>query len=178
MQLHSRSTLYKCKICNKSFKTSTEYEQHKSTHKTNICKICGKSFQQLVNLTAHMALHAGETDTFSCEICDKKFMRKWGYKMHMLTHNGEKRTRDKPYACDICGKGFYNYQQWFSHRENHGGLRKFKCTKCYQRFPNAEKLRRHIQMHKESLLCHICCQTFTRETTLRIHLRSCTTNQS
>ena len=62
-QSHTGEHLFECELCEKSFKTSSEWTTHKQIHigeKPFNCGSCQKVFVQLTHLTAHKRSHTGK----------------------------------------------------------------------------------------------------------------------
>jgi len=67
--LHDNVTLFKCNICHKSFKRSTNLYAHKishSTEKNSNCPICGKSFKSLMSSKICISRYKMEGKSFQC----------------------------------------------------------------------------------------------------------------
>ena len=77
--LHSdKPSLYKCKICSKTF------GENNLTHRerTFKCNDCDKLFKEKKKLERHMNTHPRQM-LFPCEICSFEATQKWNLKVHM-----------------------------------------------------------------------------------------------
>lgn len=129
MTLHNDSTLYRCDVCSKSFKTHSnmmrhmefycepkqiytcESKSHEKLHEMKyICEQCGMEFKRRYGLTKHMRTHSAEKKCL-CAVCGKTFKSLSAQKVHLLTHVGE-----RPYVCDLCGKSFTQRSPMMLHR--------------------------------------------------------------
>ena len=74
LSFHEGKKMYKCDVCNKSFKG--HIKDHMRTHATFTeekpfnCGQCGAKFNQRSQLTVHMRVHTGERP-YSCKICSR-----------------------------------------------------------------------------------------------------------
>ena len=102
LSFHEGKKMYKCDVCNKSFKG--HIKDHMRTHATDTeekpfsCGQCGARFNQRSQLTVHMRVHTGERP-YSCKICSRSFSHSTALKLHLRMHTGE-----KPHVCKLCNK--------------------------------------------------------------------------
>ncbi|GBN32091.1 Zinc finger protein 782 [Araneus ventricosus] len=114
--IHKGINLYKCNVCEKSFRQKRDLQRHALTHtgkKPFKCDVCGKSFTQKGNLQMHALTHTGEKP-FKCDVCGKSFARKGNLQTHALTH-----TVNKLHECIVCGKKFSDKSNLLSHSKTH-----------------------------------------------------------
>jgi hypothetical protein len=80
---------------------------------------------------------------YICEICkDKGFARRYNYKQHMLTHEA---NRKKEHICPYsdCRRPFVRKTDLERHdRSVHQKVKPFQCSRCPNRFPRKDTLRR------------------------------------
>ena len=97
--MHTNDRPYHCtyrNICNKSFKTKSQLNDHLLKHtkiKKYTCLECNKSFSRKSRLKIHVMIHKNILP-FQCNICQKKFREKSYYNFHMKKH--------LPKCKDIC----------------------------------------------------------------------------
>lgn len=88
MRTHVGAKPYKCKHCDKWFKTPSHRADHQETHNTERnynCEVCSSKFKSHRVLKAHMKLHT-EGKTHACPVCGKLFSRSFHVKLHYKTH--------------------------------------------------------------------------------------------
>lgn len=77
---------YFCEKCGRSYKSSTDYQTHKETHKRNKCKVCFKEFHNTKTLLRHSHIHIGD-DLSTCLFCKNTFNRKKSLYIHIQKHH-------------------------------------------------------------------------------------------
>lgn len=85
--------LYKCTICQKSFKSRNNRKYHLFCDKTRSkpfqCNQCDKQFITLAHMNYHQSTHNTNTQ-FSCAHCQKVYSGRIALKKHMKKHQSKK----------------------------------------------------------------------------------------
>lgn len=133
LSYHENKRLYKCDVCQKSFKG--HIRDHMRTHaddheeKPFGCHQCGARFNQRSQLTVHMRVHTGERP-YCCKICSRSFSHSTALKLHLRMHTGE-----KPHTCKLCSKSFAQLPHLKKHMLCvHNTDRPYYCEKCGEFF--------------------------------------------
>ncbi|XP_054628702.1 zinc finger protein 37-like [Dunckerocampus dactyliophorus] len=143
-RVHRNGRIHTCQQCGKGFVYVYGLTKHlQMVHvkfKPFVCQICNKSFFTKVDVEDHIRLHTGEKP-FHCHLCEKKFVKKVELKVHLKWHNGEKRhwcpycgkgffdynnwkrhkyihTGEKPHSCPHCAKHFKQSSHLKKHVRN------------------------------------------------------------
>ncbi|XP_075695674.1 uncharacterized protein LOC142661887 isoform X2 [Rhinoderma darwinii] len=143
---HQMDKPFRCRLCDKCFKTLGILNVHMKTHsgiRPYQCDECGKSFRDNWNLKVHQKIHTGETP-YRCSICDKGFIQYATYMKHQRIHTGE-----KPYSCCYCDKSFTNSSNLVRHYRTHTGEKPYVCMECGKSFSYNTSLIQHKRIHKE-----------------------------
>lgn len=189
-----RFTVFKCNVCEKTFKNKLYLRTHELLHTDTrpfICSTCGKAFKTKQYLNAHHTVHNEEkphkcTDCsqsfrnafalkcherihtgehpYKCTMCDKAFKLKRSLKLHQSVHSG------KIFTCEICGANFTFQQNLKRHHRIHTGERPFKCKICGKSFVQ-NKLKAHMLIHgaTKTFMCDLCGRTFLYNFQLKRH---------
>ncbi|XP_071966705.1 uncharacterized protein [Engystomops pustulosus] len=140
-------TLYSCGEC--KFNTCNlaalrrHMRRHSDKHK---CKLCEKTFASSTELRLHINVHLGEKP-YSCCICQANFTQRNSMKMHIL----RKHTKNLPKEhCPICSAALFGKNDVQVHiRKQHSYLQTpLKCRFCPETFHERYSLRQHQQSHR------------------------------
>ncbi|XP_063631878.1 gastrula zinc finger protein xFG20-1-like [Cydia splendana] len=165
---------FKCHLESKhSKKFYTEYEDRVIPFKVpmdnnHICQICGLKFETLGSLERHMN---GHFRNYICDECGAGFVTSYRLKMHMKTMHVE-----GTFQCETCKKVFSSHQKHKSHVDTvHKMIKRFKCTKCSERFTDYFKRHQHlVEKHGQAELqykCNVCDKVYARRYMLSRHMK-------
>lgn len=189
--------LTQCHICKKNCSTKRDLSAHLWTHRDDlkplVCKTCSKVFVWKSDLINHERYHQSER-SFPCDKCDKRFRTNYHLKMHKICHTNKKpfqcnickksfnrltnmkahkmiHLKDdcKPHKCKICPKTFRRADRLALHMQTHSKKQLFRCQFCKRAYDNFNDLESHLHVHKNSLICKICSQSFAKITDVLLH---------
>ncbi|KAF7658202.1 hypothetical protein LDENG_00015970 [Lucifuga dentata] len=145
---HVNDRPYSCPQCDKRFKSKKTQQEHIASHsgaRPYPCTHCGKCFTKPYALTRHNLIHTGERP-FPCSHCEKTFLTLSEAQLHQRIHTGE-----RPYPCTTCELKFKSSSELARHKRSHLGLKPLKpyCEQCTKTFTSKEKLKKHMEMHRE-----------------------------
>ena len=133
--IHATKNKFKCKICFKTFKTSSNFKIHVKTHnKIFKCENCNKMFRSSTILRTHLRDYQENPKSFECEICDRNFNMKFFQELMPPPPPSQKmsfKCQRCDYATDI--KAYLKIHQKFHENQD----KKFaamknplKCQEC------------------------------------------------
>ncbi|XP_044513864.1 zinc finger protein 75A [Gracilinanus agilis] len=137
---------FKCHICGKSFKVSSDLIKHQRVHteeRPYRCQECDKRFRWSSDLNKHLMTHRG-IKPHRCSWCGKSFSQNTNLLTHQRTHTGE-----KPFKCHECGKRFSQNSHLIKHQRTHTGEQPYTCSMCGRNFSRRSSLLRHQKLHRE-----------------------------
>ncbi|XP_023318401.1 zinc finger protein 184-like [Trichogramma pretiosum] len=180
--IHTRSRLFECVICRKSFQHKQSMKRHIVTvhyqSKPFECDICHKSFAYKHHLKDHVKTVHIRSKPFGCEICHKSFGLKHRLKDHintsyLSTHINAVHNNDKPFECEICHKSFGYKCILNKHiRAVHNQSKSFECDICHKSFGLKHHLEYHINgvhIRSKPFECEICRKSFGYKNNLSTH---------
>ncbi|CAH0698497.1 unnamed protein product [Spodoptera exigua] len=183
------TTDLKCTLCDKSIQNLNSLKSHlTNVHKKKLypeftdrvipfklsdsgvheCQVCGFNFETFGSIERHMNVHYRN---YVCKECGTGFVTKYRLKVHTKSmHAGGN------YPCEVCGKVFSTQQKYKNHVNTvHKLLKRFKCTKCSERFAEYFRRQKHlVQVHGVAPLqykCNVCDKNFDRRYTLSRHMK-------
>ena len=169
-----------CEICKCGFSAKEEYKWHMLTdHELNTfsCKRCGDVFERLIDLESHRLVehgkgnqHRSKSSLHPCHVCGK-FILKDHISKH-LKDSHEKEKGEDPFICNICGTKYLTKPYYVNHMREHEGLKRFKCSICYQAFMSEENLERHQLVHPAGprpYKCRYCDATYKKHNQRKRH---------
>ncbi|XP_051823791.1 zinc finger protein 75A [Antechinus flavipes] len=150
MEVHKKASTgekpFKCHICGKSFKVSSDLIKHQRVHteeRPYKCQECDKRFRWSSDLNKHLMTHRG-IKPHRCSWCGKSFSQNTNLLTHQRTHTGE-----KPFKCHECGKRFSQNSHLIKHQRTHTGEQPYACSMCGRNFSRRSSLLRHQKLHRE-----------------------------
>lgn len=191
IQNHS---IFKCKLCNKSFTFISNLRRHLKSYKAKIktelndesaeitsdgtefkCIACDAVFSRRKYLSDHLKSYK----EFICKICNAKFTFATNLRKHLHRHIKPKEEirvwKQLPVEkriCDICFKVFKYRPSMLKHRKKHEMSGK-NCKFCDEIFESAIKLYRHMEdKHdkEKNIECMECGKKFFKEWNLKMHM--------
>lgn len=124
----------------KTKKTNSKNKAYSSLYN---CKICNKSFIKQSLLLRHEMIHTGEKP-FKCTICDHSFIQKGTLRVHLLTHSGQKPFSCTLCPAKFIQKGNLRVHLKKTHTVPYGGQKMFKCPHCTCIFKKVASLNGHV----------------------------------
>lgn len=199
VQTTKEDELSHCKLCQKFYMTSEEYNTHLYKHidkglcdickqvvadpKEHIkghyertlrtCRICKRATIIYVNNVMQMRAHCGK-NLLRCKICLVTFMDEQHILSHIQTHK----------TCTICNRVFKDNCALKSHARTHENLDEFivtqihECKICKELFTYTKDLAIHMKTHEDLQQCETCylcdkCDTsYKNENILKTHLEN------
>ena len=170
---HSEENLYRCNLCDKSYRSSSNLIEHKKYfHKDNEkrypCDFCDKKFGCDIDLIVHdQAKHSWDQDRFQCDLCTSTFDIKRQLEKHLSDHLANRRM----FVCKSCSKVYYKKASYDAHVKKHKkhlisrvfkGLRKekatsndkklYNCNECWKSYTCNYYLKIHQKKHMATML--------------------------
>ncbi|XP_075990170.1 zinc finger Y-chromosomal protein-like [Anticarsia gemmatalis] len=167
-------TNLKCTLCDTNIQNLNELKSHlTNVHKKKMyleysdrvipfklsdepmyeCQICGFKYETFGAIERHMNVHFRN---YVCKECGTGFVTRYRLKVHTKSMH-----TDGTHPCQICGKIFSTNQKHKNHVNSvHKLIKRFKCTKCPERFGEYFTRQKHmVQVHGVAPLkykCNVC----------------------
>lgn len=138
---------YSCSYCNKKFFHKTYYERHILTHSSEkpfSCELCGLMFKSEKCVKVHKSNIHEENIPVSCKICNKVIKQKKYLRYHMMVHSDE-----RAYNCEICGQTFRQPHGLQKHKLSHTNERPFSCDVCGKAYRDKQTFDKHKVIHNK-----------------------------
>ncbi len=163
-----------CDHCPKSFSSNFAVKEHTKTVHEGLkytCDTCNKTFLTKSGLRNCQDGHIGNKKHV-CEICDQGFVYKTDLQNHMPKHTGNWPT------CPKCQQQFRSVSNYSRHVKTCGeNLEKiFVCRHCPKKFATKEYRKKHencTHLNPKSYVCPKCSFAYSHSTSLRKHLKTC-----
>ncbi|XP_069687172.1 zinc finger protein 595-like isoform X2 [Periplaneta americana] len=163
---HSNENGFPCVLCNASFTTEIDVENHFKNHNFEVHKKLEKSRNKNLEQKS-MPFKTDEAKLCKCSECGKIFGTEERLSFHTQFHFGA-----RPLVCERCTKEFTSENMLFRHMNLvHGGTE--TCKQCGASFMSKMKLDMHTcELARQPFRCKICKQQFQDTTSLRSHTAS------
>jgi uncharacterized Zn-finger protein len=181
--VHFTDTSVLCDTCGICLKNKAVLRTHmKWMHPVEqpssvMCDICGKSFTRSIYLRSHKRAHHSALGQImeQCKICNK-FYKKLFMPKHMANHKIEAIK----IKCQYCDKMFSTKTLRY-HELRHMGIRRKKCSICFQYSNSEASLQKHLKKHKEGDIvilsprvtpsqCEICSKILLHRINMESHM--------
>ncbi|XP_024938001.1 gastrula zinc finger protein XlCGF67.1-like [Cephus cinctus] len=173
MVKHSDLRPYKCSVCGKAFKRSSEVTSHMQIHQgiKYTCEICNFTTTNKVSLRTHNRRVHQKDFRYHCEQCTKGFMSNYDLEDHKASHLGT-----KTFICEYCGNAYSQKSYLVAHKRVIHGIQKsapkeYQCQTCNKSFASEYNLKNHIGLHSQKFLCAHCGKEFATNHALKLHNR-------
>ncbi|XP_058798726.1 zinc finger protein 84-like isoform X3 [Phymastichus coffea] len=134
------------------------------------CDCCDYTTRNKHVMKVHVIRKHTEGFSHACELCGKKYKIKAD-----LTNHVRFQHREQPIICDVCGKTCRNSNLLYLHQKFAHYKPEFECHICHRRMVSQANLDEHVfKQHeqRQDVICEQCGKTFTRQSRLKIHMRT------
>lgn len=134
--------------CGLAFRFESQLKVHMLTH-SNVkefkCKECDKLFKTELYLKYHMSSVHVDVRPFQCSVCSASFKRKHDWSRHVAAHSD-----NKPWNCEQCAASFSCKRYLDRHAQRvHSDIKPWNCEQCAASFSCKRYLDKHVQrVHK------------------------------
>ena len=149
MHWHVKNKVFKCKVCEKTFKSFGHYIRHQQAHKAN--RTVPKSPQSVSSVDAQTSNESTSNTkgqkVHKCNICSRPYRQILGLKLHLLSH--EKDHPIKQYRCTMCPREFKKFGWLKQHALKFHDIEKVNKSEARIHHP---KSKAHLNMLKKQAL--------------------------
>lgn len=134
-----------CPECNKTFSNKYNMFAHMRSHSRSAvypCEQCSRTYRSQGNLSHHKRLAHQGILNYICVECGEAFPSRSERDIHARIHSGE-----TPYKCPHCGKSYRAKNTLTQHLQIHAGIRKHECKICSKKFRKKSHLDYHVTTH-------------------------------
>ncbi|XP_049786464.1 zinc finger protein 726-like isoform X1 [Schistocerca cancellata] len=180
---------YHCKTCNKTFTSSSDVLNHRSSHwgtkstsesaQEHACEYCGKSFSVLRALGRHRKREHPDEKPYVCSVCKEASHTLYEARVHRKIHTDSelklktKETSDNSvmFVCEACGNIFVDKRTFTKHLREHKPHASYNCKVCGKQFADNQRLTVHMRLHtgEKPYACTVCNKRFTQTSALYTH---------
>lgn len=158
----------------KKFTTSYYLKQHqkKTGKKAPLpCLQCTHKFHRKNDLLVHEYEYHSNV-RYICYVCKDCFDDSASLITHVVQDHDDEYSDTQ---CKFCGKSFEVARAVRNHIiKTHIGVNNSVCDVCGKKYPDAFKLKLHMQSHtgKKTEMCPVCGKGFSRRSNLKAHMHS------
>ena len=166
-QAHKHHNSYCCRMCKKSFSSSTNLRRHvRANHESGRfqCQYCPAAFKRCDSLLRHRrTAHAD----LQCTKCRKVFKNIEAKSLHVCKGRSSVKL-----SCNVCHKTFISRSNLNKHIRLTHGATVFPCKECGKVFRHPDTLTLHTWKYHHRFICPHCGSVHETATLLCKHMSS------
>ncbi|XP_055533585.1 zinc finger protein 62 homolog [Wyeomyia smithii] len=146
MNMHTKKTVYSCRICERIYYNWTTRKNHELTHKVKFnCDECDAVYAYASQLRQHIKHKHKGIRRLSCSYCSFTTF----IKTRLLNHVRSIHTSERPYRCTFCESTSNSSTGYYIHFQRH---------------------KKSGEATEYSILCAYCGQQFSKDAALEVHI--------